>query len=129
VCCSDKGFTLIEVMASLLILTVGLLGLFQAVYATISYGMANQLRNEAVTYGDQVMGQQLNKPFALASTTGHSHPVLTPRSINGGFWNFSSDWQGTSVSSNTTSVQVRVSWRYKGTQYTHNLSSLVSQSK
>jgi len=118
---------MIELLVAVSITTIGLLGLFQAVYATINFNMGNQLRGEAVSYGDEVMGHQVIKPFALISTTGNDHFASAPRSINTGFWNFSSDWTSTSVSPNTRSVQVLVSWRYKGARFTHTLSSMVSQ--
>ncbi|HJV66701.1 MAG TPA: prepilin-type N-terminal cleavage/methylation domain-containing protein [Geomonas sp.] len=128
----EAGFTLVELMVSILILSVGLLGLFKSVYSTLNFNLQNQLRAEAVSYGDELMARELDQPFASISTSqtqNWGRASSQGRSLNNGvtFWNFSAVRTHVYVSPSSTNVQVRVSWRYKGSQYSHNLGSVASK--
>lgn len=128
----DKGFTLAEVMVAIMILMVGLLALLQATNFAMSHNLNNQLRTEAIAYGDEIMARELAKPFALISTAYHCQPQngciqeSAQRQIGYGFVTYNVNRVNSSVTTNTTSVQVTVSWTYKGVNYSHSLSSLAS---
>lgn len=125
-----KGFTLIEVMVSILILLVGLLALLQATNYALYHDLNNQLRNEAVTYGDEVMTRELAKPFASISTGGRWQNGVqesSQRQVSLASTNFTATRINQQVTPNTTSVQVTVRWTYKGQNYSHSLSSLTGR--
>jgi type IV pilus assembly protein PilV len=122
---NNKGFTLIEFLIAIVILMVGMLGLLQTVNVAIKANMQNQLRNEAVTVADRWMGHELAKGFDGVSTASKAENA--PRRILNGFINFSVARTGT-VFQNSKELDYRVSWRYRGVRYTHNIGSVISNS-
>jgi len=122
------GFTLIELLVSLVILSVGLLGLLQAVNYSIVHNMTTQLRDEAVRLADERMTTEKSRVFDAISTTTKNEQV-TVKVVNA-FKNYSvvKNASTLSGSSNTKIVQIDVVWRFKGDRYSHTVSSLVSKS-
>ena len=122
------GFTLIELLVSLVILSVGLLGLLQAVNYSIVHNMTTQLRDEAVRLADERMTTEKSRVFdAISTTTKNEH--VTVKVVNA-FKNYSvvKNASTLSGSSNTKIVQIDVVWKFKGDRYSHTVSSLVSKS-
>ena len=70
----NSGFTLIEFLAAIVILMVGLLGLMQSANVAISTSRQNQLRNEASLVADQFLAGELAKGFQNVSTSALSPP-------------------------------------------------------
>uniref|UniRef100_C6E165 Prepilin-type N-terminal cleavage/methylation domain-containing protein n=1 Tax=Geobacter sp. (strain M21) TaxID=443144 RepID=C6E165_GEOSM len=60
----NDGFTLIEVVVSMVIVLVGLLGLVQAMGVATSYNLKNQFRDEAVLIGEEQMADLFRLPEA-----------------------------------------------------------------
>lgn len=127
-CSNNRGFTLVELMVSLLIMTVGLLGLFQAVYSSIAHSMGNDLRNEGASYADELMAKQVNQPFDSIAT-GLDVKDTARRSLNGGlaFAQFSSELTTARISDNSTSIQLTVSWKHKGVRNTQMVAGVVTK--
>jgi type IV pilus assembly protein PilV len=121
---NKQGFTLVELMVALLIMMVGLLGLLQTVNMGLLHNLANQLRNDAVLVADEQMTYEMAKPFGSV-TTGTTN-VKSIKNFSG-FKSYSVVKQGTLVSTNTKSVLVTVTWKYKGQPYSHSITSLLSQ--
>lgn len=122
----NSGFTLLELMAAMVIMMVGLLGLLQTVNVALLHNMSNQLRNDAVLVADEQMAFEMTKPFDLISSTTSAKPVSRP--VYNAFKNYSVVKTGANVSSSTKSVAIVVSWTYKGQNYSHSVSSLISKS-
>jgi type IV pilus assembly protein PilV len=66
---NKAGFTLVELLVSLVIMLVGVVGLLHAVNIALQTNSQNQMRNEAAQIGDLAMNELRIKPFALISTT------------------------------------------------------------
>lgn len=124
----NNGFTLIEVLVSIVILMVGMLGLLQAVNLAIRENLKTVYRTEAVEIADHAMIEQKKKTFALIST--HVSPNLNRRSYNSriksSFENYSIVTQGTLLTPRTKEIDITVSWRYRGIRSEHVISSMVS---
>ena len=60
---NKSGFTLIELLVSMVIMLVGLLGLLQTVNIAMEYNLKNQMRNEVVRIGDEIMNGMRTQPF------------------------------------------------------------------
>jgi type IV pilus assembly protein PilV len=123
--CNKKGFTLIEFLVALVILMVGLLGLLQTVNFAIVNNMTNQMRQEAITLADERMQVEIAKsydsiPIAVTNET-------VQRIVNGSPRNYSIVITNTKPTGRTISVDLRLTWNYKGQQYSHAITSLVSQ--
>ena len=126
---NNRGFTLLEFLAAMVIMMVGLLGLLTAVNVALNQNLQNQLRNEAVQVADTVMARELAKGFDAVSSGAfvanpkyfnESRPVLT------GFKNFSVARYWTEYQ-NSKEIRFQVIWRHKGTRYTHDAAGLISK--
>ena len=119
------GFTLIELLVAMVILSVGLLGLLQTIIYSIDYNMNTQLRNEAVMLADERMASEKSKSFDSIVTSTENQTIKV--GVANAFKNYSVIKSAVDVTDNTKNVQVRVSWRYKGTPYDHSISSLIAK--
>jgi type IV pilus assembly protein PilV len=121
---SESGFTLIEVMVSILILMVGLMGLLQTINLSIEHNMRNQLRNEGANLADAELAKELSKGYAnvSTSTSNYSKTRLVMSSIQK---SYSVSRSGSAVSTSKL-VNFRVSWRYKLARYEVNVGSVNS---
>lgn len=128
----SRGFTLLEFLVAILILTVGILGLLQAVNIAISHNMTNQLRYEGVIVADSVLANELAKGGtavgfdAISTTTATFH---VSRNVMNGFRNYSVMRAGSSVTANTKQVNVVVTWNYKKNRFQHGASTLISKTE
>lgn len=146
---NKRGFTLIELMAAMLILLVGGLALITSATVVMEYNFKNQLRDEAVKIAEQEMSRLTNTPF-------NSLPAGDWGTINGGVWALPApascqaiqrSFRGvtsfsytvceriTTLSADTIQIEVAVGWDYKGTgalaptvrRYQHSVSSILSR--
>lgn len=126
----SSGFTLIEVMMAMLIVMVGLMGLLQAVNVATEHNLRNQLRDEATFLAEQWMGDLKSRGFTQIS--GVSGTQFSPRLVNsrlrGGKIQYTVQRPCESTGGGTAAkLTVNVIWYYKGSQYSHSVSSLRSQ--
>jgi type IV pilus assembly protein PilV len=114
------GFTLIEVMVAMLIMSVGIMALMQTLVYAITFSHSNKLRNEAILIAGSAMEARRIRPFSN---------ITTPRvPFALGYVNYSVVSTVTKFASYTTSanIQVTVSWRDKAVRKSHSLSTVVS---
>lgn len=118
------GFTLIEVMVAMLILTVGLMALLQTLAYAISHNFSNKLRNDAVVIADRALGHERVKPFATISSANTTAQV--PFAL--GFVNYSVLGKVAKIGSGAVSknVQFTVTWRDKNVRKHHSLTTTIS---
>jgi type IV pilus assembly protein PilV len=131
----ERGFTLVEFLVSIVILSVGLLGLLQSVNVAINHNMTNQLRFEGTQVADEEIAKELAKGsttagFEAISTTSRSYFVARriPTSLNA-FRNFSVTKAGTSITTNSKRVTIQVSWHYKKEHFTQSAASLITKAQ
>lgn len=120
---NKNGFTLIEVVVSILILVVALLGLLQTINVAIEYNMKSQLRNEGVKVADAEMAQELAKGYDNVGIT--SATFIIPRQFMLGTVNFTATRSGNQLS-NSKWVSYTVTWPYKLAQYNTTITSVIS---
>lgn len=121
---NTSGFTLIEFLVAIVILMVGMLGLLQSINLAMQKTVENAVRSEAVSIADEAMGLKRAKTFAALSTITESSQVL--RSARGIQKSYSTTVAVTQPTDRSKQIIVNVSWKIKGVQSTHGISSIVS---
>lgn len=111
---NKKGFTLLELIVSIVIITAALLTLLQVSATIYSYNLETEIRNEAIKVLESTMSQlKIHKtPPNLVSKTVRGVPV-----------SYTILTQETSVG-NVTYVQATALWQYKRVSYQHSMTSV-----
>lgn len=124
---NNKGFTLIELMAAMVITLVGLLGLLQTINLSMEHNLRNQLRDEATLIAEGWMGNL--KVRAFDQISGVNRPKFSarqvPSNLRGGSFQYSV-FRPCSSMGTGAKLKVRVIWNYKGTPFSHEVNSLRS---
>ncbi len=127
---NKSGFTLVELMAAMLIMLVGLVGLLQTVNIAIEYNLKNQMRNEVVRIGDEAMSEMRARPFdAVSSVT-----TTVPSKLRNMKRAYTVRKTINAIPNPTPTVvsrqyQVDVRWAYKNVSTTHSVVSVRSRAE
>lgn len=125
-----SGFTLIEVLVAIVILMVGLLGMFQTINLALDKNLENQFRQDAVGVAEKVLSHQ--KAMKFDNITARNVRTFETVGANAVFKNFSVEHHVADFSvsdSKTKQISVRVWWRYKGRNYEHQTASGIGSSE
>jgi type IV pilus assembly protein PilV len=129
----SRGFTILEFLVAIVIMTVGLLALLQSVNIAITHNMKNQLRSEGTQVADEEMAKEMAKGsttagFAAISTGTRVYSVsrVIPTTLNL-YKNYSVTKTGSQVSTNTKQITVQVAWRHKAERFTQAATSLLTK--
>jgi len=112
-----RGFTLVEVMMALLVMTVGLLGLLQSVNVAYEHNIRNRLREEALLVGEEQMN-------IFRRMTGNGS--FTVDRVVAGMPKKFSITRDSQVIGGTRKLKVTVGWSFKNLSTTHALYTLKS---
>lgn len=115
-----------EFVVAIFILMIGLLALLQAINVSYRASLASQLRIEAVSVADEAMAKQKATSFDQLPVTTLSYS--SSRLVGGAWKMYSTTVTGAAVSNNTKNLQIAVAWKYKGSRFVHQLSTLISRS-
>lgn len=111
---AEGGFTLIEVLMAMLILTVGLMGLLQSVMISYGHSLRNRLRGEAVAIAEEQLNEMKQQAAFVASTT-------VRRVINGVARPYAVARRFHPLGDDTEKLTVAVSWGFKNLSTTHEI--------
>lgn len=109
---------------------VGLLGLLQAVNLATEHNLKNQLRDEAVMLAENYMGNL--KVRAFSQISGVNGTPFSSRMVNSQLrsgktqYTVDRECSSTGAGGSTALMTVRVTWAYKGAQYSHAVTSIRS---
>jgi len=123
---NESGFTLVEVMVSLVVLILVFLGLMQGALLAIDSNMQGMLRKDAVEIGAAQMQAARDVPFA---TLAGSPPVTTTTTRtyrNNVSVTFTATRTVTTLDANNLEVSVVVTWLWRGQTYTCNASTIIT---
>jgi type IV pilus assembly protein PilV len=124
---SKNGFTILEFLVAMVILSVGLLGLLQCINLAMEKNLENIYRTEAVTLASDRMMQKRSKSFVSISTTVADPPkVALGRATRGIFRNYSVQEIITQSTPKSKEIVINISWKNKGKSFSHSISSFVS---
>jgi type IV pilus assembly protein PilV len=113
----SKGFTLIEMLMAMLIMTVGLLGLLQSVNIALEHKNRTRLRDEALVIAEEQMNEWRIKDFEKIDN--EDIPKLE-RSIGGSPKQFAVFKRVTPMG-DTKKLRVAVTWEYKQVLNEHEI--------
>ncbi len=130
---SDKrGFTLVEVMVTLMILAFGMLASVVGIMAALDHSLMNEMRNDAMKVAQEQEEAARDMPYANISA------IATPQTI----WrqvrktpvkytvNFSTPAVAPGATGmGMTLVKFIVTWQFKNTTYSYTLQTIVRQMK
>jgi len=125
---SEAGFTLIEVMVSIIIMMIGLLGLLQAINVAMQHNLKNQLRDEAVRLADDRMNSLRARPFDQITSAAFP-PESVPMKTRGvaRSYTVSRSWSAIGASGVSKELAVKVSWTLKGEQFQQQIRTIKSR--
>lgn len=123
-------------MVAMLIMLVGLLGLFSSVNMVTKTNVKNQVRDETVQIAEDWMARFRATPFSAISTTSNSSypnqhdyaPQSVPSALRGVAKNYTVSRSASLLTSGGNSVvlDVKVRWTYKNWSTSHEVVSVRS---
>ena len=127
---NKNGFTLIEVMVSLLLSLLIFLAVMQVALMGMNYNMTNALRDEAVNVAEQQMNQVRNQVSSVAGFTALGNPPLAPFTISRNFrnvsnFNYTVNQVVAVLNANNKQVTITVTWPWKGQNTTHIVNTVL----
>jgi prepilin-type N-terminal cleavage/methylation domain-containing protein len=125
------GFTLIEVLVSLVILAFGMLAAIVGIMAGIDQNMRNEMRNDAMKIAQEQEEAVRNMPYAGIQNLPTT-PQIISRQVRKNLVNYTVTFaQPTVVASplnaGMTLTQFTVQWAYKTQKYSYVLQTVVRQ--
>jgi len=126
----------VEVLMALLVMTVGLLGLLQAVIVALEYDTKSLLREESVHLAEESMNDFRlaashadetgfrNAAFNDATKENATVQVTVP--IRGGNRTFTVYRDYQQVFSSARRLRVKVTWNYRGSEWQHEIFTVKS---
>lgn len=129
----SQGYSLIEVLAALLLLTIVLLALMQSVVLYTQTSMTNILRDEAVRATQDVLYGLRNQGFdnvrAAAGITDVTPTgtisITQKRKLRSTGWNFTTNVAVAQVDTQMLSASATTTWVFLGKTFSHQASSLI----
>ena len=119
---NSKGFTIIEVLMAVLVMTVGLLGLLQSVNVAYEHNLRNNLREEAVA----VALEQMNaiRRMKLPKNTPYQGFSTAVRGMGGIYKKFAVTSRAQPIGGDSNRLEVAVRWHFKNMTTTYRIYSI-----
>jgi type IV pilus assembly protein PilV len=115
----SRGFTLLEVLVAIALLAVGLLGMATLVGSIINYNQLAQHVTTATTLAQDRIEELKNTGYDNIAEGSSTEANIDALGDAGGVYNRSTEVDEDTVFQNTKTVEVTVSWDWKGN--THNV--------
>ncbi len=125
---NNTAFTLLEVLIALVILMVGLLGMLEAINVSIATNVRNDMRTQAAAIVEEQLAQKKSLPFdAITTALNEPKSLAVPIKMRSTVQNYSVTYYVDNISSNAKRINIGVRWSYKGNNYEHVVSSIVTK--
>ena len=124
---NNRGFTLIEMMVAMVVVMVGMVGLLSTIDVAMQQTTKNQLREIAVSVGEEQMRTMLAIP--VASLTTFSNTTTPSRPYRNGNVNFTVT-RGTTLypvspqGNQSAEITVTVEWKVRGANNQHQIKTV-----
>ena len=126
VCRNKKGFTLVELLVAMLVMSIGLMAVLDGLTSYIRINMENQMRHEGMRIGEAALETLRNSDFYQVQ--GGTVTITSPetRRIRNYDISYTITWTPTSISSSSVAVQVAVTWVFRNITHRHDAASVIS---
>ena len=124
---TEEGFSLIEALVAMLILSVILLGALQGLMVSYRTSSTNTLRNEAISMAEETANALRNTPYANL-VDGTTTNIVLRQVANASVPFTVTQVVADSVASVAKSAQITVTWPYQGQTITHTTTIIVGNS-
>ncbi len=114
---SLRGYTLVEVLVSILILLIIMLGLIQAMSIYLTHNVKVLLRNEAVKVAQSCLEDLRNQRDCAPQVIRQVRNFQVTFNVNAPSW--------ASLADGANNVTVRVTYSYRGENYSYTLNSVI----
>ena len=126
---NKDGFTLIEVMVSIVILMIGLLGLLQAINIATEHNIKNSIRTEAVQIAENKISLMKLVPYDNISASYSA--AEEPSKVRGVTKKYTVNRSSVDLHAGSAEISkeliVRVSWSYKNISSNHEVHTIKSR--
>lgn len=126
----SEGFSLIEVLIAMLLVTLVMLALLEAVTLYIQSNMTNILRDEAVRLTQDTLYEARSKAFA--STPAGSTTTSVTRLLRSGSWTYTVNLTITNVppgaddlTADHKAIAVTTTWTFLSKTYSHQANGMM----
>jgi prepilin-type N-terminal cleavage/methylation domain-containing protein len=122
---NKKGFTLIELMVAMAILFISMTAILDFIVQYHRINLENTMRNEAIRIAEARIENLRNTNFSAITAGAEPAPGIQ-RIIRNLTVNYLVEWTVSPLSGNSTAVQVKVTWSFKGINHRHDASTIIS---
>lgn len=120
---NSRGFTLVEVLVALVILSIAMLAVLDAMAVAMQHNLQNYCRDEAVRIGEQEMNMVRNLDFGALANDDHE----VKRTYKKFERTFRVIRTVSELSGNSRTVQLQVYWIINGLGHSHFATSIISR--
>lgn len=129
---NKEGFTIIEVLVSLVIFAVALLGMLAAMINIKGMNIRNSIRDEAIKASQEIFNDLRNSAYASIGNRGSSpcDPADNSTSFTRQLRSFDVLFGRTdnvTIGTNMKQVDLILCWEYKGKAYSYKNSTLIRE--
>ncbi len=125
-----QGFTLVEVLVTMMVLAFGMMASLVGVMAAIDHTLLNDMRNEAMKLGQEQMEAARNMPFTSIQNLSAEKDVKRQfRKSMIKFRIYTYKDSATGYQHDMTKLTIKVEWVFKNRTYSYSLASIVRQTK
>ena len=123
---NESGFSLIELLAAMVIMLVGLLGLLHSVNIAMEHNLKNQMRNEVTLVAQDAMNEMRARPFDAVSAVAVKNVATKLRNTNRNYVVTKTREDITDLVGNKYSAkyQVDVKWAFKNVSTTFSVATV-----
>jgi len=128
--CDKRGFTLIEVMVTLIILAFGMLASVVGIMTALDHSLMNEMRNDAMKLAQEQAEWARNIPYTQIQNIPVSQTITRQVRKTSVAYNVKFNTLATAGAGSPTGMtlmQFIVQWSFKNNPYTYTLQSIVRQ--
>jgi type IV pilus assembly protein PilV len=110
----------------MVILMVGLLGMLKAINVSIVTNVRNEMRTQAASIAENLLASKKSLPFDNITTTNPKN-LSVPIAMRSAVLNYTATYFVDTISSDSRRINIGVRWSYKGNNYEHVVTSIVTR--